>query len=271
MKDPRQMTFGELKKWLSDHLQMRGAAAADINMRRDESPYERPVELWKSSGDEFRSNFKRAVMDLVAEAGATPWEPEHFHELGLLLEAADLWEAVGPLEDIAHSTRLLSHEDGPQLHMLALRTLLALRWKGTLDFWLAQKELVGTRWPGIIFEGLAQQDVEIAFEQLPDLVSSGEAMREVLNLFPGLMRDLKVSISSMREMCRDTIGALRPEAAEAVREWFRLRNYPLGDVALGVTYVSLSVALRGFLGNESEPRVLSPMLCARANGRCLAS
>jgi hypothetical protein len=152
--------------------------------------------------------------------------------------------------------------------MLALRTLLALRWKGTLDFWLAQKALVGTRWPGIIFEGLAQQDVELAFDRLPELATSQETMREILNLFPGLMRDLKIGISSLREKCRGVVGKLRPGASEAMREWFRLRNYPLGhDVT--VTYVSLSVALKGFLGNESQPRALSPALCGGADGGCV--
>jgi len=268
MKDRRDMTFSELKTWLSDRLQMRGTAAADINIRRDEAPYERPVEFWKSGDDEFCNNFKRAVMDLVAEAGAGPWEPAHFHELGLLLEAADLWEAVGPLEDIAQSRRLLEHDHGPQLHMLALRTLLALGWKGTLDFWLAQKELVGTRWPGIIFEGLAQQDVEKAFDQLPGLVTNLETMREVLNLFPGLMRDLKIGLLTLRERCRSVVGKLHPEAAEAMRDWFRLRNYPLVAPVRQVN-LSLIVALRSALADESEPRVRSPMLCGRSNGDCV--
>ena len=156
MKDPRNMTFNELKTWLNDRLQMRGTAAADINIRRDEAPYEQSAKLWKAGNDEFRMSFKRAVMDLVAEAGATPWEPAHFSELGLLIESANLWEAVTPLEDIAQSRRLLGQVHGPQLHMLALRTLLALRWTGTLDFWLAQKAAIGIRWPGIIFEGLTR-------------------------------------------------------------------------------------------------------------------
>ena len=157
MKDPRQMTFTELKQWLADRLQMRGAAVADIDSRRDEAAYERPVELWKSGTDEFRNNFKQAVMDLITEAGDKPWQPEHFNELGLLLEAASLWEAIRPLETIAQSRQLLRHETGQQLQMLSLRTLLALGWKGTLDFWLAQKESVGTRWPAIIFEGLRKR------------------------------------------------------------------------------------------------------------------
>jgi hypothetical protein len=262
------MTFNELKAWLSDRLQMRGAAAADISIRRDESPYEQPVKLWKSGTDEFRNDFKRAVLDLVAEAGAKPWEPAHFHELGLLLEAAGLWEAVRPLEDIAHSMRLLQHRHGPQLQMLALRTLLALGWKGTPDFWLGQKEPVGARWPGIIFEGLAQQDVALAFAQLPKLVANREGMREVLNLFPGLMRDLKLGISTLREKCERVVGELHPDAAEAMRDWFQYRNYPL-QAPVRLVNLTLIVALQSVLGDESKPRILSPTLCGRFNGECV--
>lgn len=268
MKDPRNMTFNELKTWLSDRLQMRGTAAADISIRRDEAPYEQPVKLWKSGADEFRNDFKRAVLDLVAEAGATPWEPAHFNDLGLLIEAANLWEAVAPLEAIAQSRHLLQHERGPQLHMLALRTLLALRWKGTLDFWLTQKALVGARWPGIIFEGLAQQDLDLAFEQLPDLATNRETMRELLNQFPGLMRELRLGIAHVRAKCRRVVGRLRPDAAEAMRDWFRWRNYPLESPVRQVN-LSLVVALQSVLGDESRPRILSPTLCGKFNGECV--
>ena len=75
MNDPRNMTFNELKTWLRDRLQMRGTAAADISIRHDEAPYEQPAKLWQSGNDTFRINFMRAVMDLIAEAGAAPWEP----------------------------------------------------------------------------------------------------------------------------------------------------------------------------------------------------
>jgi len=43
------------------------------------------------------------------------------------------------------------------------------------------------------------------------------------------MRDLKIGISTLREKCRNKVGKLPPEAAEAMREWFRLRNYLLDD------------------------------------------
>ena len=259
MKTPREMKFNELKSWLRERLQGRGAATVDLSVRRDEAPYERPVQLWKTGTDEFRNGFKRAVKDLIDEAGAEPWKAVHFHELGLLLEAADLWEAVGPLENIAHSMRLLEHEEGAQLRMLALRTLLALRWKGTLEFWDDQEKSVGRRWPAIIFEGLAQHDVATAFKRLPALVHTRDTMREILNLFPGLMRELRLPLSVLQAQGRQTVGHLPPEAAEAMRDWFRLRDCPLtGPVR--ADHGRLSIALNNFLGSDSEPRSYTAML-----------
>jgi hypothetical protein len=229
------MTFNELKTWLRDRLQMRGTAAADISIRHDEAPYEQPAKLWQSGNDTFRINFMRAVMDLIAEAGAAPWEPAHFNELGLLIEATNLWEAVTPLEDVAQSKRLLEHDHGPQLHM---------------------------------FEGLARQDVDLAFGHLPELVTSRETMREVLHLFPGLMRDLKLGVSTLRERCRSVVDKLPPDAAAAMREWFRLRNYPI-ELPAGQVNLSLIVAIQSVLVHESGPRFRSPMLCGRSEGNCV--
>jgi hypothetical protein len=264
------MTFNELKAWLRDRLHLRGTAAADIDLRREEAPSERPAALWKSGSDEFRNDFKRAVLDLVDEAAVEPWQPKPFNELSLLLETADLWEAVRPLEDAAQSRRLLQHGNGAQLHMLVLRTLLALGWTGTPEFWLAQKDLVGARWPGIIFAGLAHQDVDRAFRQLPELVSDREGMRQVLTLFPGLMRDLRLGITTVQKHARSIVGRLRPDAAAALREWFQLRDYPLNPPASGARR-GLRAALDSFLESESKPRHLSPMLCGTSNGDCVAA
>ncbi len=268
MKDPTQMTSSELTSWLRERLCSRGTAAADVNIRRGEAPYERPAALWKSGSEDFRNNFRRAVLHLVEEAGAAPWEPAHFNELVLLLEAANLWEAVSPLETIAQSRGLLQHEHGPQLHMLARRTLLALGWKGTLEFWLAQKQWVGNRWPGIIFAGLARQDVELAFSQLPDLATGREAMREILNMLPGLMRAANLGISEARANGQRVVASLRPEAAELLREWFRLRDYPL-EPNEAPANGNLRAALRAALGNESEPRFRNATLRGRFNNDCV--
>ena len=255
------MSFTELKDWLRDHLHMRGDSAAQISLRNDEAPYEMPAALWKFSRDDFRNNFIRSVMELTSEAGMQPWKPQAFHELAQLIEATHLWEAVRSLEGITQTRRLLRDQDGAVLCMIALRTLLALGWKGTTDFWLAQMKLVGSVWPEIIFVGLAQQDLDLAFNHLPHLVNSRDAMSKVLDVFPGLMRDLKLGILTLREKSNRIFERLPPDAQEAMRQWFRLRDYPLSNVAT-FTNLSLREGICILLPNDSEPRYYTPMLSA---------
>lgn len=264
MKTPCTMNFNELKSWLSDRLQHRSGALADISMRRDEAPFEKPAMLWKSGSEEFRSNFKRAILDLIDEAAAKPWDATHFHELCRLIETADLWEAVRPLESAAQSGRLLRGGQGKQLQMLALRTLLGLNWKGSRDFWLAQKEKVGEQWPSIIFVGIAQHNLDEAMGQLPELVHTRDAMLEILNHCPGLMRELRLGLSSLRDKCQQVMGKLNPEAAQAMQEWFRLEKCPLGTPRQQVSS-TLFHAVQVLLNNHKEdpqPKFNSPFLCA---------
>ena len=128
MKDPTQLRPDELKAWLRDHLQMRGSAAAAINIRHDESPFEKPAALWKGGDGTFRERLLQAVLDFIQESARGEWTPEALHQLGFLIEACPLPRTEAALEDLVQSQRLLRLEAGPQLHMLALRTLLALGW-----------------------------------------------------------------------------------------------------------------------------------------------
>lgn len=254
------MSFHEMKAWLRDRLHLRGPAATDINLQGEEAPHERPVLLWKRGDDEFCNQFKRAVLALVEEATTEPWQSKPFNELCLMLESMDLWEAVRPLEVAAQSRRLLKRQQGVQLHMLVLRTLLALDWKGTPEFWLTQGDIVGHRWPGIIFEGLAHHDVESAFKRLPTLVTGPDGMRQVVQLFPGLMRELRLAASTLRDHASNIVGDLQPEASETLREWFRLRDAPLVAVKSKATSRGLRDALGKYLGPDREARHISPML-----------
>ena len=252
MKDPREMTTGELKSWLADRLRLRGPASADLDLRRDEAPYERPLQLWKIAEGNFHHEFLRAVLALVEEAAAEPWEPESFDQLVRLIEAGRIGEATGALEALAHSRRLLASEQGAQLHMQALRTLLALGWTGSLEFWQAQRAVVGARWPGLIFKGLARHNLDAAFAQLPALAVDAKAMRQVLDLFPGLMRDQKLTLSNLQDQSRNVIVHLPPDSAKLLREWFALRDAPL-RVVINVVHFSLKAALAHELG-EVIPR-----------------
>ena len=259
MKDPRNMTTGELKNWLADRLRMRGPASADLDLRRDEAPYERPLQLWKTAEGDFHQEFLRAVLALVEEAAAEPWEPESFDQLVRLIEAGRIGEATNALEALAHSRRLLASEQGVQLHMQALRTLLALGWAGSLEFWQAQRAVVGARWPGLIFKGLARHSLDSAFAQLPSLAVDAKAMRQILDLFPGLMRDQKLTLSTLQDLSRSVIIHLSPDSAKFLREWFVLRDAPL-LAAINIVHFSLKAALAHELGDEFVARTYDAAL-----------
>jgi hypothetical protein len=226
---------------------MRGPASADLDLRRDEAPYERPLQLWKTAEENFHHEFLRAVLALVEEAAAQLWEPESFDQLVRLIEAGKIGEATVVLEAIAHSRRLLITEEGAQLHMQTLRTLLALGWTGSLEFWLSQRAVVGARWPGLIFKGIARHSLEVAFAQLPLLAVDAKAMRQILDLFPGLMRDRKLTLFDLQELSRDIINCLPANSAQLLREWFAFRNAPLPAI-INVVHISLKTVLALELG-----------------------
>jgi len=254
MKDVPNMTDGELKNWLADRLRMRSAASADVELRRDEAPYERPLQLWKTTEGNWHQEFLRAVLALVEEAAGEPWEPESFDQLARLIEAGRIGEAATALEALAHSRRLLGSENGAQLQMQALRTLLALGWTGSLEFWQAQRAVVGDRWPGLVFKGLARQSLDAAFGELPSLAVDAKAMRQILDLFPGLMRDQKLTISNLREMSRRVVDRIPRISKSLILEWFALRNVPLTP-AITFIHDTLESALDRALGEvEAAPR-----------------
>lgn len=209
MKDPLTMTPGELKDWLSNRLRMRGPASTGLDLRGDEAPYERPLHIWKTAKGNFQHEFLRAILALVEDAAVKAWDTNSFDQLVRLIEAGRIHEATAVLEAIAHSRILLTFRHGAQLRMQALRTLLALGWTGSLDFWQAQAEVIGVQWPGLIFKGLARHSIESAFSSLPSLAVDAKAMRQVLDLFPGLMRAQKLSLFYLRELSRNTVGHFR--------------------------------------------------------------
>lgn len=227
MKDPTQLGPDELKAWLRDHLQMRGSAATAINVRHDESPFEKPAALWKAGDESFRERLLLAVRDFLQESARGEWNPEAFHQLGFLIEACPLPRTEAALEDLVQGQRLLQLKAGAQLHMLALRNLLALGWKGTPAFWKSQHPLIGDRWPSIIFEGLAYHDLDLAFDALPGLARDPQSMREIFNLFPGLMRTAQVSFQELASQSGRIINRLEAEPAGLLREWFSLRGIEL--------------------------------------------
>ena len=259
MKDPSDMIHTELKEWLADRLRMRGPASADLNLRADEAPFEKPLRLWKIGADRFHHEFLRAVLTLVEEAAVEPWPAESFDQLMRLIEAGRILEATGALESLAHSHVFLANEHTAQLHMQTLRTLLAVGWTGSLEFWLAQERTVGSRWPALVFKGLARHDLNIAFDELPSLAIDGRSMRQILDLLPALMRDQHISLATLRDDSRRVLAYLAPEAANALKQWFAFREIHLTPIR-EIVHISLSTALVDELGDEIVPRTYAAAL-----------
>lgn len=253
MKAPQKMSASELTVWLADWLSIRGPASAGLDLRRDEAPYEYPLRLWKTAKVKFHNEFIRAVLALVENAADGLWEPVPFDQLVRLIEAGKIYEAMAALEIIARSRKLLTVQYGAQLRMQALRTLLSLGWIGSIEFWQAQSKEICDRWPGLIFKGLASHSIEVAFSHLPQLVVDSAAMRQILDIFPGLMRAQRLPLYNLKELSRNIIEKLSPESATLLREWFALRNDHL-PIAMNIIHGSLKHALAQSLGGDVVPR-----------------
>jgi hypothetical protein len=166
------------------------------------------------------------------------WTPEAFHQLAMFIEGAKLWEAADALEALARSGSLDGQD---QLRMLALRTLLGIGWIGTPDFWVRQIEWAGAKWPGLIFRGLSKHGPTPAFARLPDLAHDRAAMRQILDLFPGLMRNDGLSMSVLKRECGRVLGSLTPDVSHMLQEWFVHRGEMLIDLE---KFLSLFAKLR---------------------------
>jgi hypothetical protein len=201
----------------------------------------------------------QVVRDFLMESTEGRWSPESFHQLCFLIEACPLPRLEPALEDLIQERRLLRLEDGVQLHMITLRTLLGLGWKGSPSFWHSQQSIIGEPWPSILFEGLAHHGLPLAFDALPKLANNAQAMREVFNLFPGLMRTLHVSINELADETARVLDQLEPTAGATLREWFNLRGIKVLSAKATNPHASLMAALFRVLDGAIAPRARTPM------------
>ncbi|MBM4044524.1 MAG: hypothetical protein FJ279_05365 [Planctomycetes bacterium] len=223
MRDLAGMTFEQLRNWLRDRMLLRGLAAADIDRRRDETPYDAPLAHWRKADDAFRQNLARAAISLLEEIPAEGWPPEHCHNLVTLIEEAGMSGAIERLKDIVFSQAWLRGASGPQLHMLALRTLLGLGWKGDPNFWIRQPEQLASEYPELVFRGLLEHGLDIAFSRLNDVVRDPEAMRRVLWLFPRLVEIH--GLGKLRAAAASAARRASEDVAEEIERWFRVSDY----------------------------------------------
>jgi len=219
------MSFADLRAWLSDRLQLRGPAATDINRRTDEPAYGRPLAEWEDGEDDFRLRLERACRSLVGDVAENQWATDHAHNLAALIEQAEMVRAIPALETAVRTEAWHFGADGPQRHMIALRTLLGLKWRGEPNFWLQQHELLGRRYPEMAFKGLLQQGHEPAFARLGEVADSPEAMGQVLILFPSLITS--IGIERLRELLAIAADSITREVYTVIADWGEARDYDL--------------------------------------------
>lgn len=218
-----QLTFGQLRDWLSDRLQLRGRPAATINRRRHEPAYEFPLQTWDAGNDAFRRRFVRAVNQILRDFTQNPWHPDHFHNLAALIEEGRIDSAARILKEIAYSHRWLRRTNGRWLHMLVLRTLLGLGHNMTPEFWLDENRRLHNEYPELIFRGLLAHGFEQAFSRLNQIAQNADSIRRILNLFPSLI-DTN-GLDKIKQLAADVLPSVPDNIASEIRNWFPQWDY----------------------------------------------
>jgi len=218
-----QLTFAQLRDWLSDRLQLRGLPAATINRRRDEPAYEFPLQTWDAGNDAFRRSFARAVNQILKDCTHNPWNPEHFHNLAALIEEGSIDSAAPILTEIAYAGTWLRRTNGRWLHMLVLRTLLALGHNLTPKFWLDENRRLHNEYPELIFRGLLAHGFDEAFPRLNQIAQNPDSMRRILNLFPSLI-DTN-GLDKIKQLATDAIPSVPDNIAREIENWFPQWDY----------------------------------------------
>lgn len=226
MPDIEAMTFQELTVWLRDRLQRRGLAGAGISQRGQEMPYDAPLSAYTAGERSLREDLERACEQLLSEVTVDGWAAEHVHYLLALVERGQMLGTQKWLEGIACGKRWLARPDGRRLHMLALRTLLGLGWRGlSPQFWMQQHEHLGRDYPAIVFRGLTAHGVPNAFERLPEIATSREAVQPILRLMPSLIE--QEGADAVTQHVGNTIAALPSEVEDEIKVWFRSWGYEI--------------------------------------------
>jgi len=218
-------SVNELKGLLRDRFQMRGPWAADTGTRESEFPYDLPLELWKEADEGLRRRLVQAARDLLAEIPGEGWSAEAIEWLVAFIDRADLTELIPALQSVAERGQWLKGtDDGPRCHMLVLRTLLGLGWKGTPSFWRGLPDEINARYPALGFRGLlAQGDLAEAFAHLPHVLRDKGSATRIIDVLSPLVR--RVGSGEVRKHLRLILARLPREVKAEFQRWFRVHGW----------------------------------------------
>ncbi|HZF07895.1 MAG TPA: hypothetical protein VFE33_03805 [Thermoanaerobaculia bacterium] len=212
-----------LEAYLQDLLYDRGAAAGEIDQRRQELPYHPLLAEYRHGDEPMRDRLRRASLNLLTETAHSPWPLDPLGYLLTFLEEAAISDAIEPLKSVVNSGAWLHQSEGQQRQMLALRTLLGLGWLGDPQFWLDQDKSLSHAYPALAFRGLLQHGLEYAFSHMKELVRNPAQADKVLRLFPSLIQ--RYPLTDVKRETQRALADVSPEILLRFEEWFESRGY----------------------------------------------
>lgn len=164
----------EMRAWISARLRGEDTTVPG-DVRQGEPPYYLLAQIYPELDRDSRLYTRQVVQELLRDMSRNPnslWRGESGHALLLLTQRLGEKEFVPPVREMAEDGKflVLSEEQGADdLHRRLLQSLIALGWKGTLEFWREQFERAPLRYSGLAFAGLSRIALQHAFGLLPDL------------------------------------------------------------------------------------------------------
>lgn len=234
----------EWKAWLRARLLGSGPFVPPVDRGKDEDPFDEPARLWKTGREEIRIPLRRAILELLEEVAVDPWPAEPSEQLTRLIESIELWEAVGRMEAI------VGRQPRNAMQVRALRTLLGLGWHGRPQFWEQQVPTLGREWPALVFSGLAAHGLDLAFRHLPKLASDARRMRDILDLWPSLVR--QHGLAPLHDRAEAALARLPQDSRQLLMGWIQHQTPPPHP---SIQETNLRCALSQF-----RPRSMSPRL-----------
>jgi hypothetical protein len=227
----RNASIDELRDFLRGRFQEKGPWAADTGTRESEFPYDLPLELWRGADETLRRRITQATRDLVGEVPGEGWSADAVAWFAAFIDRADMVEAIPALQLAAEQGRWSkAPDDGPRCHMVALRTLLGLGWKGTPAFWHELPEEIAKRYPALAFRGLLAHDptMESAFAHLPSVVGDEAGVMRIIDVLSPLVR--RASTASVRQKLRSVFPKFTEDVQAEFQKWFDVHGW--GSIAV---------------------------------------
>jgi hypothetical protein len=164
----------EMRAWISARLRGEDTSVPG-DVRQGEPPHYLFAQIYPELDRDSRLYTRQVVQEFLRDMSRNPdssWRGESGHALLLLTQRLGEKEFVLPIREMADDGKFFAppEEQGAgDLHRRLLQTLIALGWKGTLEFWREQFERAPLRYSGLVFAGLSRIALQHAFGLLPDL------------------------------------------------------------------------------------------------------